>query len=137
MHIKQIISFIVSLYSLFDGRYVVTSCTRRWVAEASIGDTMPLITAKIRHGDAGRLGAYGIFSVLPDNFARFLFEFHSHRFESLDIPFLPADRTCHRSDFDVHAAPEDEQVRECLILNMLYSEHGQILLAPIGNIQIT
>ena len=62
---------------------------------------------KIRNGDAGRLGAYGILSVLPDKFARFLFEFHSHRFESLDLPFLPSDR----SDFDVHGALLDDKVR--------------------------
>ena len=38
-------------------------------------------------------------SVLPDIFARFLFEYHSGRFECLDLPLLPDDR----SDFDVHA----------------------------------
>jgi hypothetical protein len=64
--------------------------------------------SKIRNGDAGRLGAYGILSVLPDKFARFLFEFHSHRFESLDLPFLPADRF--GSDFDVHGALLDDKV---------------------------
>ena len=35
---------------------------------------------KIRNGDAGRLGAYGILSVLPDKFVRSLFEFHSPSF---------------------------------------------------------
>ncbi len=52
---------------------------------------------KIRQGNAGKLGTYDILSVLPDKFTRFLFEFHSHRFESLDLPFLPADRRCARS----------------------------------------
>ncbi len=61
---------------------------------------------KIKHGDAGKLGNYSILSVLPDNFARFLYEFHDYRFLSLDLPPLPADR----SDFDVHGALEDEQV---------------------------
>jgi hypothetical protein len=70
---------------------------------------------KIRHGEAGRLGAYEILSVLPDKFARFLFEFHGHRFECLDRPFLPADR----SDFDVHGALEDDKVREYVILSTL------------------
>ena len=55
---------------------------------------------KIHQGNAGKLGNYPILSVLPDKFARFLFEYHSHRFESLDLPLLPADR----SDFDVHGA---------------------------------
>ena len=44
---------------------------------------------------------------LPDKFARFLFEYHSHRFESLDLPPLPADR----SDFDVHGALLDDKVQ--------------------------
>jgi hypothetical protein len=41
---------------------------------------------KIKHANAGPLGTYPILSVLPDKFARFLFEFHSGRFESLDLP---------------------------------------------------
>jgi len=45
-------------------------------------------------------------NILPDKFARFLFEFHAHRFESLDLPFIPADR----SDFDVHRALPDDKV---------------------------
>ena len=67
---------------------------------------------KIRQGNAGKLGTYDIISVLPDKFARFLFEFHAHRFESLDLPFLPADR----SDVDVHGALLDEKVHEYVIL---------------------
>ena len=62
---------------------------------------------KIKQGDAGPLGIYPILSVLPDKFARFLFEFHSVRFESLDLPSLPADR----SNFDVHGALEDDKVK--------------------------
>ena len=62
---------------------------------------------KIKQGDAGRLGNYPILAVLPDKFARFLFEFHAVRFESLDIPLIPADR----SDFDVHAALDDDKVK--------------------------
>ncbi len=41
---------------------------------------------KIKQGNAGPLGTYAILSVLPETFARFLFEFHSVRFESLDLP---------------------------------------------------
>ncbi len=59
---------------------------------------------KIHQGNAGKLGNYPILSVLPDKFARFLFEYHSHRFESLELPQLPADR----SDFDVHGALLDD-----------------------------
>ncbi len=67
---------------------------------------------KIRQGNAGKLGTYAILSVLPDKIARFLLEFHAHRFESLDLPFLPADR----SDFDVHGALLDDKVHEYVIL---------------------
>ncbi len=70
---------------------------------------------KIKHGNAGPLGINAILSVLPDKFARFLFEFHSGRFESLDLPLLPYDR----SDFDVHGALEDDKVQQleqtCLV----------------------
>ena len=62
---------------------------------------------KIHQGNAGKLGNYPILSVLPDKFARFLFEYHSHRFESLDLPLLPSDR----SDFDVHGALLDDKVQ--------------------------
>jgi hypothetical protein len=47
--------------------------------------------------------------VLPDKFARFLYEFHDFRFESLDLPLLPADR----SAFDAHGALDDSQVHIC------------------------
>ncbi len=67
---------------------------------------------KIRQGSAGRLGKYEILSVMPNKFARFLFEFHGHRFESLDLPFLPADR----SRFDVHRALLDDKVLPYVIL---------------------
>ena len=66
---------------------------------------------KIRQGNAGNLGTYDILSVLPDKFARFLFEFHARRFQRLDLPFLPADR----SDFDVHEALLDDKVHENFI----------------------
>jgi hypothetical protein len=61
---------------------------------------------KIKHGDTGKSGNYSILSVLPDKFARFIYEFHDYRFLSLDLPPLPADR----SDFDVHGELKDEQV---------------------------
>ena len=61
---------------------------------------------KIKQGDAGPFSIYPILFVLPDKFARFLFEYHAVRFESLDLPPLPADRI----DFDVHGALEDDKV---------------------------
>ena len=61
---------------------------------------------KIKNGNAGKLGKYDILSVLPDKFARFLYEFHDFRYSSLDLPPLPADR----SDFDVHGAIDNDQV---------------------------
>ena len=60
----------------------------------------------ILHGDAGPLGTYPILSKLPDKFSRFLYEFHDFRFERLELPPLPDDR----SDFDVHGALSPEQV---------------------------
>jgi hypothetical protein len=53
-----------------------------------------------------------LYALYADKFARFLFEFHAHRFESLDLPFLPADR----KDFDVHGALLDDKVHEYVIL---------------------
>ncbi len=70
---------------------------------------------RIKHEDAGKLGNYPILSYLPDKFARFLYEFHAFRFESLDLPPLPADQ----SDFDVHGALNDEQVRAQRLLQYL------------------
>ena len=49
---------------------------------------------------------HNILSVLPDKFARFLYEFHDFRFSGLDLPPLPADR----SDFDVHGAINNDKV---------------------------
>ena len=71
---------------------------------------------KIHQGNAGKLGNYPILSVLPDKFARFLFEYHSHRFESLDLPLLPADR----SDFDVHGALLDDKVQNKMSYSAVY-----------------
>jgi hypothetical protein len=64
--------------------------------------------SKIKYGNAGPLGTYPILSVLPDKFARFLFEFHSGRFETLNLPALPNDR----SQFDVHGALDDDKVKQ-------------------------
>jgi hypothetical protein len=81
-----------------------------------MADTMPLITARSNRGMLVRwvniLSSLCSGSVLPDKFARFWFEFHSGRFESLDLPLLPDDR----SHFDVHCTLKDDKVKqfECL-----------------------
>ncbi len=54
---------------------------------------------KIKHGDASKLGNYHILSVLPDKFARYLYEFHDFWFTSLDLPPLPVDRSNFESNF--------------------------------------
>jgi hypothetical protein len=70
---------------------------------------------RIQHGDAGNLSNYPILSYLPDEFARFLYEFHVFRFESLDLPPLPADR----SDLGVHGELKDAQIRVQRLLHYL------------------
>ena len=57
--------------------------------------------------------------IFVEKFARFLFEFHAHRFESLDLLLLPADR----SDFDVHWALLDYKVHVYVILWTLIISH--------------
>ena len=106
MRIKCIID-IMYIHMLYFPRYVVISCTQWWEVEGIMGGYATLDCRKIHQGNAGKLGNYPILSVLPDKFARFLFEYHSHRFESLDLPQLPADR----SDFDVHGALLDDKVQ--------------------------
>ncbi len=91
---------------------------------------------RIKHGDAAKLGNCPILSYLPDKFAGFLYDFHAFQFESLDLPPLPAEH----SDFDVHEALKDEQVRVqrllqyllaivvCNILYLLYSQDILLIL---------
>jgi hypothetical protein len=64
------------------------------------------------HGDASKLGRYDILSFLPDKVARFLYEYHDFRFQSLELPAIPQDR----SEFDLHAALQPEQVLYCALL---------------------
>jgi hypothetical protein len=52
-------------------------------------------------------------SVLPDKIARFLYEFHDFRFESLDLP--PYPQTGATLTPDVHGALGDAQVPKMLI----------------------
>ncbi len=79
----------------------------------STGDIMPLITGGSSMGMQENWATTLYF--LRDKFARFLYEFHAFRFESLDLPPLPADR----SDFDVHGALDDEQIRVPRLLQYL------------------
>ncbi len=83
-----------------------------------IAGTHARVNASIRHlrERFGKLGNYPILAVLPDKFARFLYEFHAFRFENLDLPPLPADR----SDFDVHGALEDAQVASIMHTTQLF-----------------
>ena len=85
-------------------RYDGISCTL-WLGD---GGYDALDYRKIKNGNAGPLGIYAILSVLPDKFARFLLEYHSYRFETLDLPMIPDDR----SQFDVHGALEDDKVKQ-------------------------
>ncbi len=60
--------------------------------------------------------------MLPDKFARFLFEFHAFRFESLELPPLPADH----SDFDVHGSLEHDKVKTKNIAIYMYYMYNAI-----------
>ena len=66
----------------------------------------------ILRGDADKLGTYDILAFLPDKVARFLYEYHDFRFQRLDLPPIPQDR----SEFDVHAALEPAQVRKTILI---------------------
>ncbi len=83
--------------------HTLVGCWGHW----QMGGFDALDYRRIKQGDAGKLDNYPILFVLPDNFARFLFEFHGFRFESFDLPLLPADQ----SNFDVHGALEDDKVQ--------------------------
>ena len=115
MHIKYIICIFHIIIHFF-------SQVRRHIVHTLVGGGGQhggydaLDYRKIHQGNAGKLGNYPILSVLPDKFARFLFEYHSHRFESLDLPLLPADR----SDFDVHGALLDDKVQNKMSYPAVY-----------------
>ncbi len=69
---------------------------------------------------ARKIGQLLILVFLPDKFARFQYAFHAFRFESLDLPPLPADR----SDFDVLRALKDEQVPYIKHVTQLFMYKG-------------
>ena len=52
----------------------------------------------ILHGNAPGLGSVRELTVLPDKTAKFLFEYHGHLFQSLNLPHLPSDH----SEINVH-----------------------------------
>ena len=69
----------------------------------------------ILHGDAGVYGKYSVLQVLPDKIGRFLFEYHSELFNSLNLPDLPSDR----SSVDVHRLLDPKQV--CNHMGIIYA----------------
>ena len=60
----------------------------------------------ILHGDCGEYGRYHDLSVLPDKIARYLFEFDSELYASLNLPAIPEDR----SQVNIHALMNPPQV---------------------------
>ncbi len=104
------IEIIIIVFCRYDG----ISCTNWSGAEASMADTMPLITARSRRGMLVR--SVPILSSLCCliNLLGFCLSFT--RFESLDLPLLPDDR----SQFDVHCALEDYKVKQFECLRWMY-----------------
>jgi hypothetical protein len=47
----------------------------------------------ITHGNAGELGKYAVLSTLPDEIARFLYEYHHEAYNSLGLLPLAIDRS--------------------------------------------
>ena len=88
-------------------RYDVISCTLWLEVAASTGDTMPLITGGSSMGMQENWATTLYFLSCRTNSQGFYMNFILFDFESLDLPYLPADR----SNFDVHGALDDEQVR--------------------------
>ncbi len=68
-------------------------------------------------GDSGELGDCSELAILPDKIARFLYEYHSGSYSSLQLPPLPDDR----SNFGVHGMLTPHQVD-------LHRIHTQYLL---------
>ena len=60
----------------------------------------------ILHGDCREYGRYHDLSVLPDKIARYLFEFDSELYASLNLPAIPEDR----SQVNIHALMNQPQV---------------------------
>ena len=69
----------------------------------------------ILHGNAGELGDYSELAILPDKIARFLYEYHSESYSSLQLPPLPDDR----SNLDVHGMLTPHQVD----LHTIYTQY--------------
>ena len=73
----------------------------------------------ILHGNAGELGDYSELAILPDKIARFLYEYHSESYLSLQLPQLPDDR----SNFDFHGMLIPHQVD----LHTIYAQYFKLL----------
>ncbi len=61
----------------------------------------------ILHGNAGEMGKYAVLSVLRDEIARFLYEYHDTLYSSLGLPLIPLNR----SGISVHCILRPEQVQ--------------------------
>ena len=66
----------------------------------------------ILHGNAGEMGKYAVLSTLPDEIARYLYEFHDTSYTRLGLPAIPLDR----SDVDVHGILRPDQVLDAVII---------------------
>jgi hypothetical protein len=80
-----------------------------------MGDSMPLITAKSGREMLASWGSmkFSLFCLTSlQGFCSNFTLIDNDRFESLDLPFIPADR----SDFDVHRALLHDKVHEYVIL---------------------
>ncbi len=83
--------------------YDVISCTPWWEAEGSRGYSTPWITAKYIRETLASWAITKFSQFCRTNLLGFCLN-HSHRFESLDLPQLSAER----SEFDVHGALLDD-----------------------------
>ncbi len=64
------------------------------------------------HGNAGEMGKYAVFSVLPDKLLVFLYEYHYLSYTSLGLPAIPLDR----SNISVHCNLRPDKIRYIFIL---------------------
>ena len=74
----------------------------------------------ITHGNAGKFGKYTVLKTLPDNIARFLYEYHDKDYlSSLNLPPLPIGR----SYVDVHGILQGYEV--CVLYE--YAEYAEYI----------
>ena len=66
-------------------------------------------------GDSGEMDKYAVLSVLPDENARFLYEYHDTSYTSFCFSAIPLDR----SNISVHGSLKLEQVQSFNMQNLL------------------